>query len=148
MMKTLMLVLAFATTQLCYAEIKVYQSTDNTGINKKEQIETIEKYLADLGGVLQRMDEKIDASVLKIKNMEASILSIKENDLKKLQDQIVPKKEEDKTAAQKVNEEEMEKLKADILAVKNTDIEQLRLDINSLRFSVKNVEKILKVPGN
>ncbi len=147
MMKTLILVMALATTQLCYAEINVYKSTDNTGINKKEQIEVIEKYLSDLSSQLQKMEAKIDENAAKLKGLETSLVTLKENDLKKLQDQIVPKKEDEKTASQKANEEEMNRLKADITEIKNTDVEQLRVDINALRFSVRNVEKILKVPS-
>lgn len=147
MMKTLVFVLSLVASQLCYAEIKLYQNTDNTGINKREQIEVVEKYLSELGTQLKTMEKKIDENSLKLKNMEASLTSLKENELKKLQEQVAPKKAEETTATQKVNEEEMDKLKADILAIKNTDVEQLKLDINALRFSVKEVEKNLKING-
>lgn len=146
-MKTLVFVLSLVASQLCYAEIKLYQNTDNTGINKREQIEVVEKYLSELGTQLKTMEKKIDENSLKLKNMEASLTSLKENELKKLQEQVAPKKAEETTATQKVNEEEMDKLKADILAIKNTDVEQLKLDINALRFSVKEVEKNLKING-
>ena len=125
MKKTLIVVMTLAVSQLCYAEIKVYQSTDNTGINKKEQIEVVETYLKGLSVQLQIMESKIDESAKKLKTLEASIYSIKEIDLKKLQDQIVPQKDEDKTSVQKENDEEMDKLKADILKIKNDDIIQL-----------------------
>jgi hypothetical protein len=45
----------------------------------------------------------------------------------------------------KKNEAEIELLKADILAIKNNDIENIRLDVSGLKFSVKNIEKILKI---
>ena len=151
----LVLFFSIAISQLCYAEIKVYQSTDNTGINKKEQIDGIEKYLAELGNQLRKMEEKIDAGSLKLKNMESAIAVIKEIDLKKIQEQLVLKNDPAKKATGKTSDEtievadkdELEKLKADILAIKNNDIEQIRLDISGLKFSIKNIESILKIPG-
>jgi hypothetical protein len=155
----LVLFFSIAISQLCYAEIKVYQSTDNTGINKKEQIDGIERYLAELGNQLRKMEEKIDASSLKLKNMESAIAVIKEVDLKKIQEQLIPKNDPAKKATGKTSDEtieatgevigkdELEKLKADILAIKNNDIEQIRLDLNGLKFSIKNIESILKIPG-
>lgn len=146
-MKALFLLVAMALSNLCYADITVYKTTDNTGINKKEQIEGIEKYLADLGLKLNSMELKIDQNALKLKSLEATVAKIQDVDIKKLKEDVVPKLVDEKTAEEKARTEGMEKLKADILAIKNTDIEQLKLDINGLRFSVKNVEKILKVPG-
>lgn len=155
MRNCLVLFFSIAISQLCYAEIKVYQSTDNTGINKKEQIDGIEKYLAELGNQLRKMEEKIDAGSLKLKNMESAIAVIKEIDLKKIQEQLVLKNDPAKKATGKTSDEtievadkdELEKLKADILAIKNNDIEQIRLDISGLKFSIKNIESILKIPG-
>lgn len=155
MRNCLVLFFSIAISQLCYAEIKVYQSTDNTGINKKEQIDGIEKYLAELGNQLRKMEEKIDASSLKLKSMESAIAVIKEVDLKKIHEQLVIKNDPAKKATGKTSEEtvevadkdELEKLKADILAIKNNDIEQIRLDINGLKFSIKKIESILKIPG-
>lgn len=155
----LVLFFSIAISQLCYAEIKVYQSTDNTGINKKEQIDGIEKYLAELGNQLKKMEEKIDTSSLKLKSMESTIAVIREIDLKKIQEQLAPEKVPVKkatgntsevpneTASEVASKDELEKLKADILAIKNNDVEQIRLDINGLKFSIKNIESILKIPG-
>ena len=149
MLKTVVFFVIFGALPLCSAEVQVYKSTDNTGINKKEQIDGIEKYLATLSAQLNSLEQKIDASAAKIKGLEGAVASIKDNDIRKIQEQIAPKPTDTKTVAQKASasEEELEKIKADVLSIKNTDVEQIRLDINALRFSVKNLETILKVPG-
>jgi hypothetical protein len=147
MMKCFVLVLVFSMMQLCYAEIKVYQATDNTGINKKEQIDVIEKYLIDLSGQLKNIETKVDAGAIKIKTLETTLSTLKDNDIKKLQDQIAnAKKPVAKIDGYKTEDAELEKLKTDILAIKNNDIESLREDINGMRFSIKNIQGILKIP--
>ncbi|MBC7429441.1 MAG: hypothetical protein H7336_12560 [Bacteriovorax sp.] len=150
MLKALAVVSVLLTTivipQLCHAEIKVYETTDNTGINKKEQIDVIEKYLTDFSSQLKTIEAKLDANSLKIKSMETSISAIKDTDIKKIHDQLSEKKATVKTESQKEEANEIEKLKADVLALKNNDIEPLREDVNTLRFSVKNLQSILKVP--
>ncbi|MBC7714176.1 MAG: hypothetical protein H7177_12605 [Rhizobacter sp.] len=147
MMKSLVVVLALVSAQLCYAEIKVYESTDNTGINKKEQIEVIEKYLTDLSGQLKNIEAKLEANTVKLKSLETN-LSAKDSDIKKIQDQmVVDKKTPAKTDGQKAEASEMEKMKSDILAMKNNDIEPLREDVNAMRFSIKNIQGVLKLPA-
>ena len=132
--------------QLCYAEIKIYETTDNTGINKKEQIDVIEKYLKNLSGQLKNIETNLEANTLKLKLLESSITAIKDTDLKKIQDQLSEKKAPPvKTAEQKEEGMEIEKLKADVLALKNNDFDPLREDVNALRFSVKKLQSILKV---
>lgn len=149
MLKIISLVLILASLSPCIAEVAVYKPTDNTGMNKKEQIDGIEKFLATLSTQLNSLEQKIDANGTKIKNLETSLFSIKENDIKKIQEQITAKPNSASSASEKTSEspEELEKIKADILAMKNNDIEQMRLDINALKFSVKNLETIIKVPG-
>jgi polyhydroxyalkanoate synthesis regulator phasin len=144
-MKLIVFFLLVAAGQSGYAEIKIYESTDNTGINKREQIDVIEKYLITLSGQLKSLESKIDSNSFKIKSMETSIAGIKDIDLKKIQDQLSEKNEPEKVDA-KNEEGELEKLRADILAVKNNDIESIRGDINSLKFSIRDIQSIIKTP--
>lgn len=134
----------FASAQ---AQVKSYESTDNTGINKKEQIEVIEKYLADLSGTLKTMEAKLDANTIKLKALEDVVKAIKEQDLKKIQDQIGEKKEASTsgTPEAKPNTEELDKIKADILAIKNEDIEKVQFEVRALNSSIEQIQQILKI---
>lgn len=127
------------------AEILAYESTDNTGINKKEQIDVIEKYLTNLSSTLKTMESKLDGNALKIKSLEEVVKVLKEQDLKKIQDQIGEKKAEAPTPAATPNSEELEKIKADILAIKNEDIEKVQIEVRSLRSSLEQIQEILKI---
>lgn len=131
-----------------FAEIKTYQSTDNTGLNKREQIDNVEKYLMELSGSLKNMEAKLDANALKIKTLEDVVKALKDTDLKKIQDQLGQKKTETAATAQATpgpTMEEMEKLKADILTIKNQDIEKVQSDVRSLSSSVEYIQKMLKI---
>ena len=127
----------FITT--AQAEIKVYQDTDNTGTNKFERIGIIEKYLIDLSQSLKTMEVKIDANALKLKTLEDVVSQIKEKDLKNIQAQLAEKKPAAKKEAS--SEGELEKLKADILTLKNDDIEKMKIDLDLLNRAVKKLEK-------
>jgi chromosome segregation ATPase len=132
-------------SSLCSAEVVSYQNTDNTGINKKEQIDKIEKFLSDLSSQFNTLETKIIKNENQLKILETNILALKESISKKESDvesKTVKKKDSE---VDKKNEAEIELLKADILAIKNNDIENIRLDVSGLKFSVKNIEKILKI---
>ncbi len=126
------------------AEIKTYESTDNTGINKKEQIEVIEKYLANLSGTLKTMEAKLEANTVKLKSLEDVIKVLKEQDIKKIQDQLGEKKTP-AAASAAPNTEELDKIKADILAIKNEDIEKVQIEVRSLNSSVEQIQQLLKI---
>lgn len=138
----LLLVTFFAPAM---AEIKTYETTDNTGINKKEQIEVIEAYLKNLSGTLKAMETKLDANVLKLNTLENVVKAIKEQDIKKIQDQLGEKKDTPATATAASNTEELEKIKADILAIKNEDIEKVQIEVRSLNSSVEQIQQMLKI---
>lgn len=141
-----MTLLGLFWSSLTFAEINVYQSTDNTGLNKREQIDTIEKYLTELSGSLKNMEAKLDANAMKLKTLEEVVKAIKDQDIKKIRDQLGQKKTEEKaTASPGPTTEEMEKLKADILTLKNDDIEKVQTEIRSLNSSVEEIQKLLKI---
>jgi chromosome segregation ATPase len=121
------------------AEIKVYQDTDNTGTSKFERIGIIEKYLINLSETLKSMEEKVEANSQKLKKLEENISTLKEKDLKLLTSRIdevaLVKKKESKES------EEIEKLKSDIVTMKNDDIEKMKTDLQALRSSLKQFEK-------
>lgn len=123
---------------LCKAEIEVYKSTDNTGINKLERIGVIENYLTNLSTALNKMEAKIDANYLLLKTVEGRLLA-QDNEVKKMQASLGEKK------APTASDAELEKLKADILAIKNEDIEKIKIQVQGLNYSIQSVQGLLEM---
>lgn len=142
------IIFGLSLTSPTFAQIKTYESTDNTGLNKREQIDNVEKYLMELSGSLKNMEAKLDANAMKIKALEDVVKALKDNDLKKIQDQLGQKKSESAETAkatQGPTTDDVEKLKADILVIKNQDIEKVQLEIRNLNSSVEYIQRLLKI---
>ncbi len=139
-MKKLILMFGLTFSGLCAAEIQIYKSTDNTGINKLERIGVIETYLATLSGTLQNIEAKVDASALKLSALEKVVAQIKDTDIKNIQAKLGEKTE----AAKSPSMEELDKIKADITALRNNDIEGLQVQIQGLSSSVQSIQGILR----
>ncbi len=136
--------LLFLLLVLSLSEIPPYHSTENVGQNKKERIDSVEKYLIDLSQSLREMDTKIDENAKKVKGLEESV----KDTLKELRS-LTDKKEQasiddKKTLVSKearVDKSEMDKIREDILFLKNKDIEKLKIDFDELRELVKRLEQ-------
>lgn len=137
-MKTLILVAGVLFSLSCGAQVELYTNTDNTGINKLERINVIESYLQKLSGTLKSMEAKIDAQDLKLKSLEANVSAIKEQDIKRLETQIAQKREV--KSEEKIAMEELEKLKADMVALKNDDIEGIAEQIRILKAGIDEIK--------
>lgn len=142
-MKTLILAILMLSSSLCNAEIEVYKSTYNTGINKLEQIGVIETYLTKMSGILNAMDTRLEANTIKLTTLENVVKALKDTDIKKMQDQLGEKKAKDEIPAMV----ELEKLKADVTALKNEDIEKIRIQIQGLNSSLQSMQLILNTQG-
>ncbi len=139
-MKTSIFALAALFSLHCSAEIRIYKNTDNTGINKLERIGVIETYLSNLSGTLKAMEAKLDATDLKLKTLDTTLSALKENDLKKIQDQLTEQKAAIAKPQDKVSMEELEKLKEDMLTLKNDDIEAIRQQILILKSGIDEIK--------
>lgn len=73
---TLILAIILSLSTNAIAAISLYQSTDNTGLNKQERIENVEDYLAGLSKTLKAMEEKVNDSTKKIASLESSLKNI------------------------------------------------------------------------
>lgn len=129
---------ALLLSPFCMAEIDLYKSTDNTGINKLERIGVIENYLVGLSGTLKSMETKVDSSNIKIEALEGLVKTLKEENAK-LKLELA-----DKKAVKGVDQSEFDKLKADILSIKNEDIEKIRIQVQGLNYSVQSVQGLLE----
>jgi len=121
------------------AEIHSYQSSDNTGLNKKERIDTVEKYLADLSTSLKSMENKLDENAKKLKVLEDVVKKLNDLDRAKMNAQLGEQK-----SIATGDQGEMEKLKADILSLKNKDIEKLKTDLSDLTDTVKALQSTIR----
>ncbi len=125
------------------AEISEYQSTDNLGLNKKERIDSVEKFLTDASSSIKKIESKMDTQDSKIKNLEEEIEKFKEK-IKKLESLLPPVGNGDDVKSkdgEKREATELEKIKADILSLKNQDIEKIKLDLQELKDSAKKLHK-------
>jgi predicted nucleic acid-binding Zn-ribbon protein len=124
------------------AEVLPYESIDNTGLNKQERIETIDKYLVTLVASIKKMESKLDENSKKLKSLDDIIKGIKETEQKNTESQLGEKKTTPLLATKDTNE--IEKLKADILSLKNQDIERIKIDFQELRDTVKALQATIK----
>ena len=138
MVKAQVLVIVVLFSSLCRAEIEPYKSTDNTGINKLERIGVIESYLTTLSMALNKLEAKLDAHQLKLTSVE-NLVRAQESEVKKIQAGVGEKK------TPTASDQELEKLKADILAIKNDDIEKIKIQVQGLNLSVQSVQGLLEM---
>ena len=122
-----------------------YTSTDNVGLTKKQRIDSVETYLSKMASDINEIDKKFSEAQDKIKSMQKDLDALLE--FKKM---IEAKKKEEEEAQKEANDPknkdkakpkdktELEKLKEDILALKNKDIEKLKMEMEYLREDMKN----------
>ncbi|MGZ3787252.1 MAG: hypothetical protein ACXVLQ_01945 [Bacteriovorax sp.] len=123
---------------LAIAEIKIFQANDNSGLNKKERIYEVEAYLVDLSNTLRAMENKLDENSKKIKALDDVVKAMKEAEAKKAESQLGEKRIAPSQGS------EMDKLKADVLALKNHDIEKLKINFEELNDTVKAIQASIR----
>ena len=134
------MIVFFVLSNNLRAEVPAYQITENTGLNKQERIDYLDKYMANLSSTLKSFESKLDENSKKMKDIEASIKEMKvEADKKNVSPQTNEKKQNKNSETS-----EVEKLKADILVLKNKDIEKIKSDLSDLSDEVKLLLKTVK----
>ena len=141
-MRKIIIILGSLFLMNASAEIKPYQSIDNAGLNKQERIEVIDKYLADLAISLKNMDSKLEENSKKLRSLEDVVKAMKEADQKKADALVGQKKTTPPWASNNLNE--VEKLKADMLTLKNQDIEKMKIDFSELKDTVQALQASFK----
>ncbi|NOT80700.1 MAG: hypothetical protein HOP07_17075 [Bacteriovoracaceae bacterium] len=124
---------------------ETFEESENKGLNKAERLGLIEKHLVDLTREVKDLEAKNAENTKTIKELDAVVKKYKE------QEQKINAETEASSAAEKntrdnlkINEE-LKKLKEDVMSLKNQDIEQMQELINALRFRLDNIEKTLKI---
>lgn len=128
-----------------WAEVPVYKSTENEGLNKNERIDSVESYLAKMATSLNGLESKLNENAKKLKDLEKLVLVLKEEQAKKIDSRLGEVKQptpENPTG--KPEPSELEKIKADIMAMKNQDIEKLKTSLEELSDTVKAIQTKLK----
>jgi hypothetical protein len=136
------------------AEVKLYESTDNTGQNKKERIDSVEGFLIDLSKSLKVMEKTLSDNEKKIGMLEIGQAQLKEAQLqasaekkKALGSDYGEARGKDNKLDSKLDDklkEELVKLKADILVLKNDDIEKMKMNLQELNETVKSLQATFK----
>jgi biotin synthase-like enzyme len=91
----------------------------------------VEKQLIALTNALNNLESKLLDNSKKMKDFEDIIRAIKQEESKKISAQLGEKNEN--------SADEMKKLKADFLTIKNKDIEKIKLDIHDLNEAIKQI---------
>ena len=126
-------------------KVQTYESGENVGLNKQERLEHVDTFLSTQNSSLKNMEKKLDDNAKKIKDLESIIKALKEHQAKTdkaLEDKIGEKANPTSSASKELPE--AEKLKADILSLKNKDIEKLKNDLSDLSDTVKAIQATLK----
>lgn len=126
---------------MAVAEVTLYKSSDDTGLNKKERIDAVESYLIVLSKSLKALEDEHRDEVKKIDVLMKSHDLLKAAELKRPTAELSEKKiipgSELKESKMK---EEIEKLKSDILVLKNDDIEKLKINFQELSDTLKALQ--------
>jgi phage-related tail protein len=140
--KTLYLFISLSAVLNAMATVPSYQETENEGMTKPERFSSIEKQLIE---VSKAVNEIADKNVVAIGALSEKINENSKR-IKLLEDQFKLLKPADKTAEHKVSdkpaslEDEMKKLKADFLSLKNQDMEKMSIELHELSLHLKQLE--------
>lgn len=130
--------------------VKPYVGTDNAGLNRIERIEYIESYLTGLSQTLTRMEAKIQENSELLQKLDSSVALLKTKEIKEIVENInkealaLTEGSATSTNGKKTYQEEIDLLKADILKLKNSDIQNLSTEVQGLGGVIRNLETILK----
>ncbi len=126
-----------------YAEVKTYEITENSGLNKLERIDTMDKYLVELSNSIKIMETKLNENSEKIKSLENTLRIQKEELLKKQNEKTTTEVSKASPLSTK-DLSELEKLKADFISLKNNDIEKLKVDFQDQKETINIIQTTLR----
>lgn len=134
----IILILVFFGSLPIMAAVKEYHLTENEGLYKPERFDSIERHLIELTSAFNKLEEKVEANSKMIKMLEEKGRTVKVSE--SLKTELVP--EEGKSSIKKL-EEELKKVNADLLVIKDKDIEKMKEDIRQLFISDKILQQRL-----
>ena len=125
---------------------ETFEESENKGLNKAERLSLIEKHLVNLTREMKDLESKNTENSKTIKELDAVIKKYKEQEQKMIvENEASSAAQKNSSDNLKINEE-LKKLKEDVMSLKNQDIDQMQELINALRFRLDSIEKMLKIP--
>ena len=134
--KTLIIFSLFLISVTTQAAVKEYHETENEGLYKDERWSTLEKHLIELTNAFNKLESKVEENSKAIKGLEEKAKTVKVSETATPEVATGPKA----NGSKKV-EDELKKLNADILVIKDKDIERMKEDIRQLFISVKILQE-------
>ncbi len=138
-MKILVILISVFTLTLSansFGGIQVFQTTDNTGLNKQERLDAIDKYLVGLSASIKNMEARLDENTKKIHEFDEVAKLIKGVDIKQASEK------NQGSSGKDLNE--IDKIKNDILSLKNNDIEKIKINVQELTETIKAIQATIK----
>lgn len=119
---------------ICSSEVKEYKTLDNSGLNKNERIESIDKYLLELSSSLKNMDSKLDENAKKLHSLEQVVNAMKVAEAKKVEPLLGEKKSPLAITPKEsqLKNPEFEKMKVEFKELKDT-VEALQATIRQVK---------------
>ena len=129
-MKTFVLAISFLISAPLLADVEVFKSQDNTGLNKLERIDGIEKSLIQYSATIKNMESTIEEQRKLIVELQKTVKVLKDNDDKRVRAALGERASDVQSAVG-----EIEKLKADFKEIENMkkEIERMKEAILDVR---------------
>ena len=137
-MKRTIVVLLTLMSFHSFATLPSYESTDNQSMTKGERFDSIEKQMMAISNAVNSFEKTLNENAKKIKDLENIIKTLKDQDNIKAKERVGEQPDDSKKTT-----DEMKKLKADMLSIKNQDIEKIKVDIHDINDAIKVLQRNL-----
>lgn len=139
MQKVIITALILLNCNYLQAQTSIYQDTDNSGLNKKERIDNVEKYLTELSASVKKMEAKLDENDKKFKSFVEIVNVLKAKSEEAARTKLGEEKKVDKSS-----NPEIAKLQSELDSLKSKDIEKLKNEVQGLSDTLKAIQSTLK----
>lgn len=129
-MKTFVLAISLLVSASLLADVEVFKSQDNTGLNKLERIDGMEKSLVQYSAAIKNLESTVEEQRKLITELQKTVKILKDNDDKRVRAALGERATDVQSAVG-----EIEKLKADFKEVENLkkEIERMKEAILDVR---------------
>lgn len=131
------------------SELKIYQSTDNTGLGRQERFESIENYLTQMSKITKEMQAKLadgDGLEKQIKDINQQIENSKKEvaGFKKELSSLKTQWESYKTSNQGVSAAEWKEYQTFLKPLKEGEYAKLQQEVEALKLVIRSMEEVIK----
>lgn len=131
------------------SELKIYQSTDNSGMGRQERFEAIENYLTKMSKITKDMESKLadgQGFQKQLKDMSTQIDSSKKevDGLKREMATLKTQWETYKTNNQGVSADEWREYQTFLKPLKEGEYAKLQQEVEALKLVIRSMEEVIK----